>query len=386
MEIYFDNSATTKICNAALERYIEVSSLHYGNPSSRHKIGKDAEDILKASKQTIMKTLGTDNGSLVFTSGGTEANNLAIFGRAYSKERYRGCRILTTDGEHSSVSEPLARLEAEGFEIIKIPTRGGVLDIEALKNALTPKTVLATFMLVNNETGACYDIKSASRLIHTLCSDCVLHVDATQAYMKMPVNVKSMGIDMLTVSSHKIEGPKGMGALWIEQAIITKRGISARVLGGGQESGLRSGTENLPGIAAFAAACEAQKADFSARIPYIRELRDYLIEKLSDSDFSELSLVLPKNPAPHILNIILPKIKSETMLNYLSEKGICISSGSACSSRSKINSGALSAFGISPENTDYSIRISFSQHNTKEEIDIFAKTLLDGINSLQRVK
>ena len=387
-QIYLDNSATTKICASALSKYIEVSEKDYGNPSSRHSVGRVAEDIVTDAKKTIMRTLGATDGNLIFTSCGSEANNLAIFGRAYSKERYaNGAKIITTEGEHASVELPVDTLAAKGYRVAKISTRGGELDLSQLEKELTPDTVLVTMMMVNNETGALYDIAAVSRMIKRVCRDCVLHCDATQSYMKMPINVKSLGIDMITVSSHKIEGPKGLGALWISSELIKKKGITPMILGGGQENGFRSGTENVPGIAAFAEACRVSSDSLIPHIQKMNSLRDYLIEKIeSDAVLREIKPILPTKHAPHILNLTLPKIKSEVMLNHLSALGIYVSSGSACSSHDTHISGALVAFGLDRKDADCSIRVSFSHTNEKDDVDALCEGLSSGLLKLARVR
>ena len=388
-EIYLDNSATTKICEQALKTYIEISENNYGNPSSRHGRGKRAEDIMNSSRNTILRSVGASDGTLVFTSCGSEANNLAIFGRAYSKDRYAKskAKILTTEGEHASVDIPLDKLKEKGFEISKIPTRGGRLDMTALERELTENTVLVTMMMVNNETGALYDIASVSKLIKRKCKDCVLHCDATQSYMKVPFSVKTLGINMLTLSSHKIEGPKGLGALWIDKELIKQKGVSPMIFGGGQESGLRSGTENVPGIAAFASACEYCKSNISEHTSKTEELRAYLLEKLSsDAELGEIKPVLPESHAPHILNLTMPNIKSEVMLNHLSSMGIYVSSGSACSSHDAHISNALTSFGLTEKEADCSIRISFSHRNSKEDVDALCSALKEGLSKLARTK
>ena len=387
-EIYLDNSATTKICDRALKTYIEVSQDNYGNPSSRHNRGKSAEDIMNKARSTILRSIGASDGTLVFTSCGSEANNLAIFGRAFSKDRYqKGAKIITTDGEHASIDLPLASLEKKGFTIVKIPTKNGELDLDVLEKELTENTVLVTMMMVNNETGAIYDIASVSKMIKRKCKDCVLHCDATQSYMKVPFNVKSLGINMLTISSHKIEGPKGLGALWIDKELIIKKGITGMILGGGQESGFRSGTENVPGIAAFAEACEYCVENFSYSIEKMNELRSYLLKKIEESKaLSEIKPILPKTFAPHIINLTMPKIKSEVMLNFLSSEGIYVSSGSACSSHDAHISSALIAFGLSKSEADCSIRVSFSHNNTKIDVDALCASLETALSKLARIK
>ena len=387
VEIYLDNSATTKICEEALERYREVSLSEYGNPSSLHALGFQGEKILKDARRELLSSLGAVGSTAVFTASGSEANNLAIIGRALSKERFKSKKIITTDGEHASVGEPLSRLADMGFRIVKISTRGGSLDMDMLKEEMTPDVILVTMMMVNNETGALYDIGSVSKLMRLKSPEAVLHVDATQSYMKLPFSKASLGADMITVSSHKIEGPKGVGALVVDEKLIKSRGLSPLILGGGQEGGLRSGTENVPGVAAFAEAIKIGKATLKERCAGINSLRDYLIEKLNTAPgLSEIKLTLPERHAPHILNITLPNIKSETMLHHLSSHGIYVSSGSACSSNSRHVSSALIAYGHTEDEADSSLRISLSQRNTKEEIDALLKVLSEGLTKLARTK
>ena len=386
-KIYLDNSATTRISEVALKKYVEVSEECFGNPSSLHSLGHEAELILKGARDAVLSSLGA-RGTVVFTSSGSEANNLAILGRAYSKERYkRGAKIITTDSEHASVSEPIKKLAAEGYKVAYVPTKGGALDLEILANELTPDTVLVTIMAVNNETGAAYDIKSAAALIKARCPEALLHVDATQSYMKIPTSQRALMADMITVSSHKIHGPKGVGALYISDTVIKSRGLSPIVFGGGQEGGLRSGTENVPAIAAFAEAIREGTKNLSENAEKMDKLRTYLIEKLTrDEAFAEISLTLPERHAPHILNVTLPKIKSETMLHFLSSAGIFVSSGSACSSNSHHKSSALIAYGRSAQEADTSIRISLSHENTKEDIDELCDALKAGLAKLARIR
>ncbi len=386
-EIYLDNSASTKISEAALEKYCEISRAVWGNPSSLHSMGFSAEKEIRAAKDTLLASLSAKGSAVVFTASGTEANNLAILGRAFSKERYRrGAKIITTDGEHASVDSPVSLLEVEGFTVKRISTAGGIIDLKELEAELDSRTVLVSIMLVNNETGALYDSAAVCRLMKRLSPEALLHIDATQAYMKLPFTKASCGADMLTVSSHKIEGPKGVGALIIDEKIIKSRGIAPITLGGGQEGGLRSGTENVPAIAAFAKAIELSRARLRENAEYMNSLRNYLIEKLSEAPLSEISPTLPKAHAPHILNITLPKIKSETMLHYLSSLGIYVSSGSACSSNSKHTSSALTAYGRSADEADTSIRISFSPSNTRNDINALCDGLKSGLSKLSRMR
>ncbi len=385
-QIYLDNSATTKISEAALDEYVRVSREMYGNPSSLHTMGAEAEKLLTTAKQTILYTIGAKDAEIIFTSSGSEANNLAIIGHAMSKERYKkGAKIITTMGEHASVNEPLRYLEREGFKVSYIPTKGGKIDFELLGKELTNDTVLLTSMMVNNETGAVYDLPRMAKLLKAKCPDALFHVDATQGYLKIPFSKAGIGADMITLSSHKIEGPKGVGALVIDRSIIKTKGLAPIVYGGGQGLGLRSGTENVPGISAFAVAAGQGHASLSEHIKHMDGLRAYLIDEIS-ARLPEISMTLPENHAPHILNITLPSIKSETMLHYLSSEGIFVSSGSACSSNSSHSSSALTAYGRTAGETDTSIRISIGRENTKEDIDALIEALSSGLSRLSRIK
>ena len=372
----------------ALAEYVRVAREVWGNPSSLHSFGAEAERVISASKQTILYTIGAKDAELVFTSSGSEANNLAIIGRANAKERYKkGAKIITTLGEHASVSEPMAQLEKAGFKVVSIPTKGGRLDLDALDRELSDDVILLSVMMVNNETGAVYDIPRAARLLKSKCNDALLHVDATQGYLKIPFTKSGIGADLITLSSHKIEGPKGVGALVIDKKVIKTRGLSPIVFGGGQELGLRSGTENVPGIAAFAKAAQVGHRELGARIERMQSLRERLINRIQTNErLSEIDMTLPASHAPHILNLTLPSIKSETMLHFLSSEGILVSSGSACSSNGAHVSSALVAYGRSNEEADSSIRISFSHTNTEEDVDALCDALAEGLARLSRIK
>lgn len=388
MEIYLDNSATTPMCEAALETYLRVSREVFGNPSSLHAVGGAAKRELSTARERVLRALDARGGKLVFTGSGSEANNLAILGRAYAKERYRrGARIVTTAGEHASVSMPLAKLKSEGYPVIEIPTAGGALDMAALEGALTKDTVLVSMMLVNNETGAHYDLKAAAALVHRLCPEALFHVDATQALFKVPFSQKKDGFDLLTVSAHKIGGPKGVGALWISDATVKNKGLAPQILGGGQEDGFRAGTVDVAGCAAFGAACAYGAQGFEENAQALTALSEYLIEKITtEPALAEIRLNSPARRAPHIVSLRLPKIKSETMLHFLSAKGISVSSGSACSSHGRHAAPPLAAFGLSNEEADCSIRVSFSARNTRAEVDALCAALGEGLASLSRMR
>ena len=387
-EIYLDNSATTRISEEALNKYNEISRDCYGNPSSLHKLGFDAERVLDGARAEILSSLGAKGSTVVFTASGSEANNLAIIGRAMSKERYKGrAKIITTSGEHASVDAPLELLAGMGYKIVKIPTKSGIIDKDALIKELTSDVILVTAMMINNETGALYDTAEIKALMKTRCPDAFLHVDATQSYLKIPFTKAKCGADMITLSSHKIEGPKGVGALVIDSAVIKARGLSPLILGGGQEGGLRSGTENVPGIAAFGEAARIGFKELRARFMKVSALREYIIERIKgDEALSEISITEPASHAPHILNVTLPSIKSETMLHYLSSLGIYVSSGSACSSNSGHRSSALGAYGRSEQEADTSVRISLSYRNSEEDIDALIDGLRTGLSKLSRIR
>ena len=386
--IYLDNSATTKICDEALNKYIEISRECYGNPSSLHGFGFEAERVLDAARREVCASVGAKNLNVTFCASGSEANNLAILGRAFAKERYkRGAKIITTEGEHASVNEPLSKLIAEGFKVVRISTRGGDIDMQALEREMTPDVILVTMMMVNNETGAHYDIPTVSRIMRQKSKEALLHIDATQSYLKIPFSISSLGADMITVSSHKIEGPKGVGALLSTEAVKRTRGISPIIFGGGQEGGLRSGTENVPAIAAFGEAVRLGAQNIRANYAYLSSLREKLISLIEGrAELSDISITKPKRHAPHILNVTLPDIKSETMLHYLSSVGIYVSSGSACSSNGHGGSPALVAFGRSEREADCSIRISLSHRNTDEDISSLVEALVSGLERLARIK
>lgn len=388
MMIYLDNSATTKMCDEALSAFVNTARTDFGNPSSRHAVGDAARRILQASRETLLRALGEKDGTVIFTGSGSEADNLAILGRAAAKERYRrGAKILTTAGEHAAVKEPLRRLEAKGFRIAVIPTKNGELDREFIEREMTPDVILVSAMAVNNETGAVYDLPYLSRVMKAKSPEAVLHIDATQAFMQMPFSVRATGASMVTVSAHKIEGPKGVGALYIDKELLKTRGLAPHILGGGQEGGLRSGTENLPGIASFAAAVEYRKKNLASFFEKTDGLRRYLLMRLShDARLAEVRPILPSVASPHILPLILPDIKSETALNFLSAKGICVSSGSACSSHGKHLSGAYLSFGLSEREADTTIRVSLSHTNEKEELDTFLSVLAEAVSTLARIR
>lgn len=384
--IYLDNSATTPLCSAARARMVEAMDC-YGNPSSTHAAGQAARTLVENARREVARALGVNAprpGELIFTACGSEADNLAILGSAHAKTRRAATRILTTDSEHPAVREPLAQLAREGFEIVPIPTRGGVLDVAAAEALMDERLFMITMMFVNNETGARYPLERVFAAARRRAPQALLHCDAVQGFLKTPFTARSLGADMITLSAHKIGGPKGVGALWVNPTVLTAKRLVPTLLGGGQESGYRSGTENTVGIAGFGAAAAAGHASLADDLARMRQLRDGLLARLAELA-PEVRPNLPPENAPHIASLTLPRIKSETMLNYLSRAGICVSAGSACSAHAKNKtSSALLAFGLPAAEADSTIRVSLSPANTEAEMVQFAQVLAEGVATLVR--
>ncbi|MBE6680053.1 MAG: cysteine desulfurase [Ruminococcaceae bacterium] len=388
-EIYFDNSATTALCNEAKVAMTNVIENFYGNPSSLHTIGLAAEKQVSAARSDILASIGVrgDARQLIFCSSGSEANNLATIGVYTSKKRREGTRIITTAGEHSSIEAAMAHLESLGASVVRLSTKNGKIDFEELTSALSADTALISIMLVNNETGARYPVEEIFKIAKRICPDIICHCDAVQGYGKIKFTPKSLGADLVTVSAHKIHGPKGVAALYVSPEVLKRRALVPIIHGGQQENGLRAGTENTVGIAGFGAAAKAAVNDFANGNLQVDDVSRYIIERIStDEHLKEIRINRPEVAIPNIINITLPSIKSETMLHFLSGKGIFVSSGSACSSHAKSVSRALSSFGISDKEADCSIRISISKFNTTEEAKILCDALADGISSLIRIK
>lgn len=389
MEIYLDNSATTHVSDAARKKAEQALSAFWGNPSSLHTAGLRAEELVSEARERLLSALGVADRSaigknrLIFTGSGTEADNLAVFGTARAKAQNRGGRIITTDSEHPAILEPCKALQREGFDVVYISTKNGELNLGQLSSALNDRTFLVSIMAVNNETGAAYNIADAFEVAHRFSKDIITHTDAVQAFSHIPLSPDRIGADMVTVSGHKIHGPKGIGALLVRPELLKAKRIVPIIYGGGQEGGMRSGTENVPGIAGFGAAA-AEFSPEAVRIRYRRlsELREYLLAKLPGG----VSVNKPSGKiAPHIVSLKLPSIKSETMLHFLSARGIYVSSGSACASHGKKTSHVLTAFGLSPQEADCTLRVSLDDSVTEEMLDIFADSLEEGCRNLVKI-
>ncbi|MBE6638855.1 MAG: cysteine desulfurase [Ruminococcaceae bacterium] len=380
--IYLDNSATTALSPTVRQAMLAAFDC-YGNPSSLHSIGQSAERMMEEARSTIAEALFLPprDYKIIFTSGGTEANNLALFGTLHAK-KYSNARIVITDSEHPCIMEPAKALEAEGVEVIRLSTRKGCIDPGEMLDAINHRTVLLSIMHVNNETGAIYDIPNLFRLAKKQKPDLICHTDAVQAFLKIPFRPERCLCDLVSISSHKIHGPKGAGALVVHKDILQKRNLVPILLGGGQENNLRSGTENTISIAGFGAAAREGIHFLKENHAKMDHLREYLITHLPN----EVRPNLPPKAACHILNITLPQIKSETMLHFLSSNGIYVSSGSACSSHGKHGSYVLSAFGLTEKEADTSIRISLNPTLTEDDLNYFLEKLGEGIHSLVTIR
>lgn len=374
--IYLDNSATTKPCKKTIEYINNALCENWGNPSSLHSLGLDAELIVNKARETVAKQISATPDEIIFTGSGTEANNTAIMSAISRKSR--GNRIITTKIEHPSVLETAKRLETFGFEILYLDTdKNGVISLEQLKSFLNDKTVLVSIMLVNNEIGSIEPIGEAAKLIKVLSPNALFHCDAVQGFGKMPINVKNLGVDLLSASAHKIHGPKGIGFLYKKKNVT----ITPFITGGGQEKGLRSGTESVPLIAGFLGAIE-ELGNVNDNLKYIEELNLYTRQSIKNLDFIEINS--PQNALPYILNVSVPYYRSETLLHFLEMKNIFVSSGSACSKGEL--SYVLSTIGLDKNRIDSALRLSFSKDITKEDIDCVLTALEEATKKLRRSK
>lgn len=375
--IYFDNAATTRVFPEVLKAMQEAMEVTYGNPSAKHIKGMEAENKIKEAQEVIAKTLRAKPKEIFFTSGGTESNNTAILGTAMANRR-KGMHIITTKIEHASVYEPMYHLEDLGFEITYLDVdSSGIINLDQLNDAIREDTILVSCMMVNNEIGTIEPIAETGKLIKEKNPDTIFHVDAIQAYAKMPIVPKNMGIDLLSMSGHKIHGPKGVGFIYIKEG--TK--ISPIIFGGGQQKGMRSGTENVPGIVGLSVACKKMIGDQYENAEKIRQVKEYFQERIREIE----GIKDNSGQAPHVASISFQKLRSEVLLHALEDKGIYVSSGSACSSNKKqAVSGTLNAIGLGDEWKDGTLRFSFSIENTKEEVDETIEALKELVPMLRR--
>ena len=380
MYAYLDNSATTKVSENVVGLMVKVMSDDYGNPSSLHMKGVEAEKYIKESKDIIAKLLKVDAKEIIYTSGGTESNNLAIIGAALANRR-AGNRIITSSIEHPSVLATMKYLEDNGFEVIYLPVDNkGVVDMEALKEAMTVETILVSVMHVNNEIGAIEPVEEISKYIKSVNPEVVFHVDAIQSFGKLIIHPRKMGIDLLSVSGHKIHGPKGIGFLYASSKVKLK----PIIFGGGQQKGMRSGTENVPGIAGIGLAAKEAYENFEEKISKMIELKDYFIDRVTALENVSVNSSKGTEGAPHIISVSFIGVRSEVMLHSLEDKNIYVSSGSACSSNKPSVSATLKGIGLKPEQIDSTVRFSISYDTTKEELDYAVDTIAGMIEMLRK--
>lgn len=362
--IYLDNSATTKPCPQAVEAMMRCLTENWANPSALYSFGIETAKQLRAARGQVAAAMGAEPDRVFFTSGGTEADNWAVYGTVKRLGK-RGRHIVTTAVEHHAILNPMQDLQAQGYEITYLqPDHEGRVSPEDLKNALRPDTILVSVMMVNNESGAVMPIARMAKLTHRLSPNALFHTDAVQGFLKVPFQAKTLGADLISVSSHKIHGPKGAGALYISPRL---KSFPALLLGGGQENAYRSGTEGTPAIFGFAAACAAGAATFRGDISREKALLDLAIEKLCKLPGVVIN---GAHDAPHILSLSIPGVPTQNTLNLLQDAGICVSAGSACAKGHR--SHVLSAMGLSPEIIDGSFRVSLCRDNTEADIEALA--------------
>lgn len=375
MEAYLDNSATTRCSDRACQLMVDLLTKDYGNPSSLHMKGIEAERFVETAKKKIAKTLRVSEKEIIFTSGGTESNNLAIIGAAMANRR-AGNHIITTSIEHASVENPMEFLKEQGFDITYLSVdENGIISLEELEEAVTEQTILVSMMQVNNEIGAIEPVAEAAELIKKKNPATLIHVDAIQSYGKMYIYPKKLGIDMLSVSGHKIHGPKGSGFLWVKE----KTKLKPLILGGGQQKGMRSGTENVPAIAGLGEAAEEIYEDLDEKRAHLYGLKQRFINGIERLEGTHVNGKIGEDSAPHIVSVSFEGIRSEVLLHSLEDRGIYVSSGSACSSNNHAGkqkgSKTLRNIHLKENLLDSTLRFSFSVHTTEEEIDYTLEVL-----------
>ncbi len=380
MEAYLDNSATTRCSRRVQETVLRMMDCDYGNPSSLHKKGMEAEAHVRKAAAEIARTLRVSEKEIIFASGGTESNNLALIGAAMANRR-SGNRLITTQVEHSSVRNTMAYLEKQGFEVIYLPVdKDGILLLDSLREAVNGQTVLVSIMQANNETGALQPVAEAASIVRQINPAALVHADAVQSYGKMRIRPKKEGIDLLSVSGHKIHGPKGVGFLYIRE----KTKITPLSFGGGQQSGMRSGTHNVPGIAGLGEAAKEAYEGLEEKTAHLYSLKDRFLEKTACLEGVTVNGRTGRDSAPHIVSLSIEGVRSEVLLHALEEYNIYVSAGSACASNHRAPSQTLQAMKLKPELADSTLRFSFSVYTAAEEIDYAAAKLAEIVPRLRR--
>ena len=379
MEVYLDNSATTKCLPEVAALMTRIMCDEYGNPSSLHKKGVESEKYVRYAKEVIAKCMKVQEKEILFTSGGTESDNIALIGSAYANYR-AGRHIITTRIEHPAVLQTCAYLEEQGFSVTYLPVNAkGVISLADLERAMTKNTILVSIMHTNNEVGAVQPIEQAGELIKRMNPSTLFHVDAVQGFGKCRIYPKRMHIDLLTVSAHKLHGPKGVGFLYINE----KAKVRPIIFGGGQQKGMRSGTENVPGIAGMAKAIEEVFSEFDEKIEYLYKIKERFVKGVSALEGIRLNGPVGRDGAPHVVSVSIQGVRSEVMLHALEDKGIYVSAGSACSSNKPSVSATLKAIGVEKQYLDATLRFSFSLYTTETEIDYTVKCLSELLPALR---
>ncbi len=380
MEVYLDNSATTKCLPEVAALMTRIMCDEYGNPSSLHKKGVESEKYVRYAKEVIAKCMKVQEKEILFTSGGTESDNIALIGGAYANYR-AGRHIITTRIEHPAVLQTCAYLEEQGFAVTYLPVNAkGVVSLADLERAMTKNTILVSIMHTNNEVGAVQPIEQAGELIKHMNPNTLFHVDAVQGFGKCRIYPKRMHVDLLSVSAHKIHGPKGVGFLYINE----KAKVRPIIFGGGQQKGMRSGTENVPGIAGMAKAIEEIFTDFDEKMEYLYSIKERFVKGVSALEGIRLNGPVGRDGAPHVVSVSIQGVRSEVMLHALEDKGIYVSAGSACSSNKPSVSATLKAIGVEKQYLDATLRFSFSLYTTEAEIDYTVKCLSELLPVLRR--
>ena len=380
MEAYFDNSATTRVLDSVMDIVTRTMTVDYANPAAKHIRGMEAENYIRDARSIIAKTLKVADKEILFTSGGSESNNMALIGTAMANKR-AGMHIISTNVEYASIYNTLGFLQEQGFEITYLPVdHNGHIDLDQLREAVRPDTILVSVMYVNNEVGAVMPVEEIGKLVHEKSPKALFHVDAIQAFGKYRIYPKKLGIDLLSVSSHKIHGPKGVGFLYINEKVR----VQPQILGGGQQNGMRSGTDNVPGIAGLGVAAEMVYTDFDKKIQHLYDLKERMAEGLSKLGDITINGMPLREGAPHIMSVTFHGVRSEVLLHTLEEFGVYISAGSACSSHKRKPSATLTAMGLSRADVESTVRISFCEENTFEEVDYCLEALGKTIPMLRR--
>ena len=382
MEAYFDNSATTRVLDSVMDIVTRTMTVDYANPAAKHIRGMEAENYIRDARSIIAKTLKVADKEILFTSGGSESNNMALIGTAMANKR-AGMHIISTNVEHASIYNTLGFLQEQGFEITYLPVdHNGHIDLDQLREAVRPDTILVSVMYVNNEVGSVEPVAEISRVIKAKNPSTIFHVDAIQAYGKYEIRPKKEGIDLLSVSGHKIHGPKGVGFLYIDEKVK----IRPLIYGGGQQKGMRSGTENVPGVAGLGVAAAEMSRNHQEKLDHLYELKEHMMKRVAEIDGVVINSQPGRESAPQIVSVSFEGVRSEVLLHALEDRGIYVSSGSACSSNHPGVSGTLKGIGVKQELLDSTLRFSFGMFNKKEEIDYAIEVLKELLPVLRRYR